>query len=89
MNRDVSYNKKYTYIFVFFYLCEGFSQGIPFLFFPQFLAHTLGGSYDIAIWLVILSIGSLPWTIKMIVGVFNDRWGSKKYGQRFPWILSF
>ena len=89
MNLDVNYNKKYTYIFVFFYLCEGFSQGIPFLFFPQYLAHTLGGSYDIAIWLVILSIGSLPWTIKMIVGVFNDRWGSKKYGQRFPWILSF
>jgi len=89
MDSDVSYSKKYTYIFVFFYLCEGFSQGIPFLFFPQYLAHTLGGSYDIAIWLVILSIGSLPWTIKMIVGVFNDRWGSKKYGQRFPWILSF
>jgi len=89
MNSDVNYSKKYTYIFVFFYLCEGFSQGIPFLFFPQYLAHTLGGSYDIAIWLVILSIGSLPWTIKMIVGVFNDRWGSKKYGQRFPWILSF
>lgn len=89
MNSEVSYSKKYTYIFVFFYLCEGFSQGIPFLFFPQYLAHTLGGSYDIAIWLVILSIGSLPWTIKMIVGIFNDRWGSKKYGQRFPWILSF
>ena len=89
MNSEVSYNKKYTYIFVFFYLCEGFSQGIPFLFFPQYLAHTLGGSYDIAIWLVIYSIGNLPWAIKMIVGVFNDRYGSKKYGQRFPWILSF
>jgi MFS family permease len=25
----------------------------------------------------------------MIVGLFNDRWGSKKYGRRFPWIISF
>lgn len=89
MNSEVKYSKKYTYIFVFFYLCEGFSQGIPFLFFPQYLAHLLGGSYDIAIWLVIYSIGNLPWAIKMIVGLFNDRWGSKKYGQRFPWIFSF
>jgi MFS family permease len=25
----------------------------------------------------------------MIIGIANDKWGSKKYGNRFPWIMSF
>ncbi|NVM16361.1 MAG: MFS transporter [Candidatus Lokiarchaeota archaeon] len=89
MTTDIEYRKRYTYIFVFFYLCEGFSQGIPFLLWPQYLAQVLGGSYNIPLWLVVYSIGNIPWAIKMIVGLFNDRIGSKKYGQRFPWIFSF
>ncbi|MHA1669768.1 MAG: MFS transporter [Promethearchaeota archaeon] len=89
MSSTVDYKKNYTYIFVFYYLCEGFVQGIPYLFWPNYLADLLGGSYNIALWLTVYAIGSIPFTIKMIVGIFNDRWGSKKYGQRFPWILSF
>ena len=85
----IEYKRSYTLIFVFYYLCEGFLQGIPFLVWPSFIAYQLGGSYNIAIWLIIYSIGNLPWAIKMIVGLFNDRWGSKKYGRRFPWIASF
>ena len=86
---SIEYKRSYTLIFVFYYLCEGFLQGIPFLVWPSFIAFQLGGSYNIAIWLIIYSIGNLPWAIKMIVGLFNDRWGSKKYGRRFPWIASF
>lgn len=89
MTTDIEYQKRNTYIFVFFYLCEGFSQGIPFLLWPQYLAQILGGSYNIPLWLLVYSIGNIPWAIKLIVGLFNDRWGSKKYGQRFPWIFSF
>ena len=89
MTSDVEYRKKYTYIFIFFYLCEGFSQGIPFLVWPQYLAQISGGAYNIPLWLLVYSIGNIPWAIKLIVGLFNDRWGSKKYGQRFPWIFSF
>ncbi|MFX0076232.1 MAG: MFS transporter [Candidatus Hermodarchaeota archaeon] len=89
MTLNLEYQKKNTYIFVFFYLCEGFSQGIPYLLWPQYLAQILGGSYNIPLWLVVYSIGTIPWSIKLIVGLFNDRWGSKKYGQRFPWIFSF
>lgn len=89
MNSEIEYKRSYTIIFVFYYLCEGFLQGIPFLVWPSFIAHQLGGSYDIAKWLLIYSIGNIPWTVKMIVGIFNDRWGSKKYGRRFPWIASF
>jgi MFS family permease len=83
------YKKSYSKIFAFYYLVEGFSQGIPFLVFPPYMAKLLGNQYDIAQWLIIASIGSLPWAIKMIIGVANDKWGSKKYGNRFPWILSF
>lgn len=86
---SLEYRKSYTLIFVFFYLCEGFSQGIPYLFWPQYLADTLGGSYDISLWLMVYAIGNIPWSIKAIVGLFSDRWGSKKYGKRFPWIASF
>ena len=89
MSSQIEYKRSYTLIFVFYYLCEGFLQGIPFLVWPAFIAHQLGGSYDIASWLIIYSIGNIPWAIKMIVGLFNDRWGSRKYGRRFPWIFSF
>jgi len=86
---DLEYKKNYTKIFVFFYLVQGFVQGIPFLVFPPYIAQLLGNKYDIAQWLIIASIGSLPWAIKMIIGVINDKWGSEKYGRRFPFIISF
>ncbi len=59
------------------------------LVFPPYLAQTLGGSYDITLWLIVVFIGNLPWSIKLIVGLAGDKWGSKKYGRRFPWISSF
>jgi len=89
MSTENGYKKSYTKIFTFYYLIEGFSQGIPFLVFPPYLAQLLGNKFDIAQWLLIVSIASLPWAIKMIIGLANDKWGSKKYGNRFPWILSF
>ena len=91
MSKEVNleYKKSYTKIFVFFYLVQGFVQGIPLLVFPPYLAQVLGNQYDIAQWLIIYSLGTMPWAIKMIVGVINDKWGSKKYGRRFPFIISF
>lgn len=89
MESDTKYKKFYTYIFIFFYLIEGFVQGIPFLVFPSYLAKVLGNKYDISLWLIVAAIGNIPWAIKLIVGLFNDRYTSKKFGNRFPWILSF
>lgn len=89
MSTENGYKKKYTKIFTFYYLVEGFSQGIPFLVFPPYLAQLLGNQFDIAQWLIIVSIASIPWAIKMIIGLANDKWGSKKYGNRFPWIFGF
>ena len=79
MSTEIEYKKSYTKIFTFYYLVEGFSQGIPFLIFPPYLAQLLGNQFDVAQWLIIAAIASLPWAIKMIIGVANDKWGSKKY----------
>jgi MFS family permease len=89
MESDTKYKKFYSYIFIFFYLIEGFVQGIPFLVFPSYLAKVLGNQYDISLWLIVAAIGNIPWAIKLIVGLFNDRYTSKKFGNRFPWIFSF
>ena len=89
MSTENGYKKKYTKIFTFYYLIEGFSQGIPFLVIPPYLAQILGNQFDIAQWLLIVTISSLPWIIKMVIGIANDKWGSKKYGNRFPWIFGF
>jgi MFS family permease len=88
MSNDISYNKRYTQIFILFYFAEGLSQGVPYLFWKTYVLDLLG-SIDLALWLIVYAIGNIPWAIKMIVGVFNDRWGSKKLGRRFPWVVSF
>ncbi|MHA1257077.1 MAG: hypothetical protein ACTSPS_15915, partial [Promethearchaeota archaeon] len=63
MSKEVNleYKKSYTKIFVFFYLVQGFVQGIPLLVFPPYLAQLLGNKYDIAQWLIIYSLGTMPW----------------------------
>ncbi len=62
---------------------------IPFLVFPPYLAQVLGGSFDLVLWMFVVFIGSLPWSIKAIVGPLSDKWGTKKYGRRLPWIAGF
>ncbi len=85
---QIEYKKYYSYIFIIFYFIEGFVQGIPYLVFQPYLTKILGG-YDLNIWLIIWGISNIPWTFKLIVGIFNDRGGNKFYGRRFPWIISF
>ncbi|MHA1491000.1 MAG: MFS transporter [Promethearchaeota archaeon] len=85
-NNSYKFNNK---IFSIYYFIEGYVQGIPMLLFPPYLAQVLGGSFDIALWLLISFISAIPWSIKLIVGVVSDKWGSKKYGKRFPWISGF
>ncbi|MHA1375490.1 MAG: MFS transporter [Promethearchaeota archaeon] len=88
MSNNITYDKRYTQIFIIFYFAEGLSQGVPYLFWKTYVLDKLG-SIDLALWLIVYAIGNIPWVIKAIVGVFNDRWGSKKLGRRFPWVVSF
>ncbi len=82
-----SYKKSYTWIFSFFYLWEGVHQAIPAIL-PYYLLFVFG-VYDIALLAFIGFIALLPWSLKFLVGILNDKWGSPKWGRRFPFILVF
>ncbi len=84
-----TYKSYYKWIFVIFYLFQGFVQGIPILVFNSYLSDILGAQFDLTKWLTTMAIGTSPWSFKFIVGFFNDRFGSKKFGARFPWIFGF
>ncbi len=83
----VAFKRYYTFIFSFFYVIQGFVQGLSQVYAIYIL--DVFGDYDIALVLFIYSVSTLPWTVKFVIGFFNDKWGSKKYGRRFPFIMSF
>lgn len=85
----VEYKKSYTKIFLLFYFTQGMVVGVPTLILAPYLAQVLGGEFDFARYLIIGTIATLPWVIKLIVGVLSDKWGSKRYGRRFPYIFGF
>ena len=86
---NLEYKGYYSKIFAFFYFIQGFVQGIPGLVLAPYVANILGNQYDIAQFLIVAFLGYLPWTIKMIIGIINDKWGSKRFGRRFPFIAGF
>jgi len=63
--------------------------GVPTLILAPYIAQVLGGEFDLARYLIVGTIATLPWIIKLIVGVLSDKYGSKKYGRRFPYIVGF
>ena len=74
----VEYKNSYTKIFLFFYLIQGMVVGVPTLILAPYIAQILGGEFDFARFLIIGTIATLPWIIKLIVGVLSDKYGSKK-----------
>ena len=84
---NANFKSSYSKIFSFFYLIEGLHQAIPAIL-PFYFIFVFGG-YNISLILLINAIALLPWSMKVIVGLLNDKYGSEKYGQRFPFILIF
>lgn len=82
-----NYKKRYGFIFSFFYFWEGVHQVIPAIL-PYYFLFVFG-SYDIALMAVISFYALLPWSLKLIVGLVNDKWGSDRWGKRFPYVLVF
>ncbi|MCP4764166.1 MAG: hypothetical protein GY870_20505, partial [archaeon] len=81
------YDPKYNIIFSFFYLIQGIVQGFPMIL-PSYIMHVTGDlNFNAAATLA--AAGTLPWATKFLIGVLNDKWGSKKYGRRFPFIFFF
>jgi len=87
-NKDYfEYKKSYSFIFSFFYSAEGLYNGIQQIMIPFWLISLM--TIDLAVILGIFSITTIPWTIKFILGLINDKYGSRKFGRRKPWILAF
>jgi len=82
-----NYKGYYTKIFSFFYLIEGIHQAIPVIL-PYYLLFVFG-TFDIALLAFIGFFALLPWSLKVIVGLANDKWGSDKWGRRFPFVFIF
>jgi len=91
MNDDTiepEFKKSYTYIFSFFYLIQGFYNGLQFIVLPIWLIGIIK-TVDLASIITIFAIPSIPWSGKFLIGLINDKYGSEKYGRRKPWIFIF
>lgn len=84
---ELPYKRVYTFIFCFYYLIEGIHQGLPYVY-SFLLMKYQSGSYDAAMVMFIASATSIPWAFKVFIGFFNDKFHSKRYGRRFPFIFS-
>jgi len=79
------FKQSYAFIFSFFYLIQGFYNGIQYIVVPFWVLSIM--SVDLAVVLGIFAVATIPWFLKFIIGLLNDRYGTKKFGRRKPWIL--
>jgi len=82
------FTKSYPAIFSFFYLVQGLYNGLQTIVLPIYLITVIDG-VDLAYILIILSAATLPWALKFLIGMINDKYGFKKIGRRKPWIFVF
>lgn len=66
------------------YFTQGIPQGLVYFALLDWLTSVGFGISDIAI---VMSLASLPWTFKILLGPFVDTLKSSKMGKRKPWIF--
>ena len=66
------------------YFIQGIPQGLIYFALLDWLTSVGFGISDIAI---VISLASLPWTFKILIGPFIDTLKSSKMGKRKPWIF--
>jgi len=81
------FKKSYPLIFSYFYLIQGLYNGLQAIVLPIYLI-TVIDTIDLAFVLIILAIGVLPWAIKFLIGMINDKF-STRFGRRRPFIFVF
>ena len=86
--KESEFKKSYVHIFCFFYIVQGLYNGIQWIIVPIYLI-TVVENIDIALILGIFSLAIMPWSVKFFIGLINDKYGTKKFGRRKPWIFGF
>ena len=66
------------------YFIQGMPQGLIYFALLDWLASVGFSISDIA---VVMSLASLPWTFKILIGPFVDTIKLSKMGKRKPWIF--
>ena len=66
------------------YVAQGIPWGFITVTFVTFLAARGVGASDLAL---LLTLGTLPWSLKFLWGPVIDRFQAPAYGRRRPWIL--
>ncbi|MCP4761338.1 MAG: MFS transporter [archaeon] len=89
METETYYKNHYKYIFAFFYFIQGIVQALPMVITLLYFNSLPDVSPRLDYNALISSLGTLPWSFKFLIGAINDRWGSKKLGRRFPFIIGF
>ncbi len=85
-NNTNNYKKYYNGIFSLNYLTQGINQSMFAIIIPIYLILTLK-SIEISSIIGIISIGLMPWSMKFLYGIINDKFGSKKLGRRKPYVI--
>ena len=82
----ISHWKRYfPFIQVFFYLGEGYSLGTLLLVVPLYVTRVF--EVDTATAAVATAFAGIPWLIKILYGLFTDKYSMGKYGRRKPYLL--
>lgn len=82
------FKNSYTFIFCFFYLIQGLYNGLQYIVLPIWLIDIVK-TVDLSAIIGIFAITSMPWSVKFLIGLINDKYGSERFGRRFPWIFCF
>ncbi len=69
---------------VLFYFTQGFPIGLFFYAIPTWMAANGAGTAEIA---TVVSLGSMPWSLKFVNGFFIDRYTFLPMGRRRVWII--
>ncbi len=83
------FKKSYPYVFNTFYTAQGFYNGLQAVVLPLYLI-TVIKDINLAYILMILAVATIPWSLKFLIGMMNDKYSiGKKLGRRKPWIFIF
>ena len=83
----IEFRNYYQVIFSTNYLFQGINNSLFTVIIPIYLIQIIG-SIDASSIAFIASIIMIPWVFKIFYGMIGDKFGSKRFGRRRPWIVT-